>query len=223
MGENSREAMSSGRFYRGNDAALFLDRVKARHLVKVFNRTAEWQLGKRARLIRRLFPQGGKNAFFEPPLRTEYGYNVSFGVNFYMNFDCMLLDVCPINIGDNVMFGPRVIVATPCHPLLAEERIQQRWDDGFYDLEYGKPITIGNGVWVASGSIICGGVSIGEGSVIAAGSVVVRDIPPHVLAGGVPCRVIRPLGEKDRLSPEFGKKPGDGIFEKGLGDKKNGQ
>jgi maltose O-acetyltransferase len=208
--------MSSGCFYRGNDALLFLDRVKARHLVGVFNRTTEWQLWKRARLIRRLFPHGGKNAFFEPPIRTEYGYNVFFGENFYMNFDCMLLDVCPIKIGDNVMFGPRVIVATPCHPLLAEERIQQQWDDGFYDLEYGKPITIGSGVWVASGSIICGGVSIGEGSVIAAGSVVVRDIPPRVLAGGAPCKVIRPLTEKDRLSPEFGKRPGQGVFEKGF-------
>ena len=209
---NAREVMSSGCFYRGNDTALFFDRVKARRLAGAFNRTAEWQLWKRARLIRRLFPHGGKNAFFEPPLRTEYGYNVSFGDNFYMNFDCMLLDVCPITIGDNVMFGPRVIVATPCHPLLMEERIQQQWDDGFYDLEYGKPITIGSGVWVASGSIICGGVSIGEGSIIAAGSVVVRDIPPHVLAGGVPCRVIRPLTEEDRLFPEVGKKPGEGHF-----------
>jgi len=199
--------MSKGLFYRGNDTALFFDRVKARHLAARFNRTAEWQLGYRAHLIHHLFPHGGKNAFFEPPLRTEYGYNVIFGDNFYMNFDCMLLDVCPITIGNNVMFGPRVIVATPCHPLIADERIQQQWDDGFYDLEYGKPITIGNDVWVASGSIICGGVTIGEGSVIAAGSVVVRDMPPHVLAGGVPCKVIRPLTEADRLSPEFGKKP----------------
>lgn len=207
MKEKSRDVMSKGLFYRGNDTALFLDRVKARHFVAKYNRTAEWQLAGRAHLLHRLFPHGGKNAFFEPPLRTEYGYNVFYGDNFYMNFDCMLLDICPITIGDNVMFGPRVIVATPCHPLLADERIQQRWDDGFYDLEYGKPITIGNGVWVASGSVICGGVTIGEGSVIAAGSVVVRDIPPHVLAGGVPCKVIRPLTEADRLNPEFGKKP----------------
>jgi len=207
MKEKSRDVMSKGLFYRGNDTALFFDRVKARHLVARFNRTAEWQLGHRSYLLHRLFPHGGKNAFLEPPLRTEYGYNVFYGDNFYTNFDCMLLDICPINIGDNVMFGPRVIVATPCHPLLADERIQQRWDDGFYDLEYGKPITIGNGVWVASGSVICGGVTIGEGSVIAAGSVVVRDIPPRVLAGGVPCKVIRPLTEADRLHPEFCKKP----------------
>lgn len=124
-----------------------------------------------------------------------------------MNFDCQLLDVAPIEIGDNVMFGPRVVVATPCHPLIAEERISHVYEDGEHDWEYAKPVKIGNNVWVASCVTICGGVTIGDDTVIAAGSVVTRDIPSGVLAGGVPCKVIRPITDNDRMFEKHGIKP----------------
>jgi maltose O-acetyltransferase len=197
--KTEQEKMVAGELYKGNDVHLYFQQIKAIGLASKFNHTREWQLWKRKRIIKKLFPHGGENAFFRPGIRVEYGWNVTYGKNFYMNFDCGLFDVSPIKIGDNVMFGPRVMVATPVHPLVADERIQQDHPDGFYDLEYSKPITIGNNVWVASGAIICGGVTIGDNTVIAAGSVVVRDIPANVLAGGVPCKVIRPITDADRL------------------------
>ena len=102
------------------------------------------------------------------------------------------LIVCEIHIGDNVMIGPNVTLATPMHPFLPEERNSRKREDGsFYNLEQAKPITIKDNCWLASNVVVCGGVTIGEGCVIGAGSVVTRDIPPYSLAAGNPCRVIR--------------------------------
>lgn len=194
-----KEKMIAGLLYNPLDKTLLLDRVKARLLADRYNRSRAFSYYKRQRIIKKLFPHGGKNAYFEPSIRVEYGYNVTFGKNFYMNFDCQLLDVAPIKIGDDVMFGPRVTVATPCHPLVADERIAHVYEDGEHDWEYAKPVEIGNNVWVASGVTICGGVKIGDGAVIAAGSVVVRDIPAGVLAAGVPCKPVRPITDADRI------------------------
>ena len=116
-------------------------------------------------------------------------------------FDYGCLDVCPVIIGDNVLIGPNVTLATPMHPMLPEERnVRQREDGSFYNLEYAKPIVSERDCWLASNVVVCGGVTIGEGSVIGAGSVVTRDIPPHSLAVGNPCRVIRAVTEADRMS-----------------------
>ena len=193
------DIMREGGFYNPTDPRLLIKRTRTRMLVDRFNKTHAWNIPRRFHLIKRIFPHGSKGAFFEPNIRVEYGENVTFGKNFFMNFDCALLDVAPIEIGDDVMFGTKVVIATPVHPLLAEERKMQDYGDGFYDLEYAKPIKIGNGVWLASNVTVCGGVTIGDGAVIGAGSVVTRDIPAGVFAAGVPCRVIRPITEEDRL------------------------
>jgi maltose O-acetyltransferase len=112
------------------------------------------------------------------------------------------LDVCPVRIGDNVMIGPNVTLATPMHPLLPEERnVRRRPDGSFYNLEYAEPITIEDNCWLGSNVVVCGGVTIREGSVIGAGSVVTRNIPPHSLALGNPCRVIHTLTDADRMKP----------------------
>ena len=100
----------------------------------------------------------------------------------------MLLDVAKITIGDNVMFGARVMVVTPMHPMLGEERIIQEYPDGYYNIEYAKPITIGNNVWLASGVIVCPGVTIGDNAVIGAGSVVTKDVPENTIVFGSPAR-----------------------------------
>lgn len=202
-----KEKMIRGLFYNPVDKQLTEERTRARCLADKFNRTDARDIEERTAIINELFPNGGKNAFFEPNIRTEYGYNVKFGDNFFMNFDCQLLDVAPIVIGNDVMFGPRVTVATPCHPLVADERIAHNYEDGFHDWEFSKPVTIGDNVWVASSVTICGGVNIGSNTVIAAGSVVVRDIPDGVLAGGVPCKVIRKITDKDRLFAKCGIAP----------------
>ena len=196
------ENMRDGLLYNSSDQDLIDRRLRARTLAKEFNELPPDKFKEKNEVLKRLFLNSHNvdSCYFESNIRVEYGENVSFGKNFYMNYDCMLLDVARIEIGDNVMFGPRVILATPTHPLLADERIMQEYPDGFYNIEYSKPIKIGNNVWIASNVTVCGGVSIGDNTVIASGSVVTKDIPSNVLAGGVPCRVIRELNEKDRLN-----------------------
>ena len=142
----------------------------------------------------------GEDAYMEPDIRFDYGCNTHTGKNFYANYNCVILDVAEVRIGDDVMFGPNVTIATPVHPLLARERkMRTRADGSKYDLEYAKPITIEDGVWLAAGVTVTGGVTIGAGAVIGAGSVVTRDIPAGVVAAGVPCRVIRKLSEEDYM------------------------
>ena len=205
--KSQKERMIAGEFYNPNDKELILARVRARMLADRFNRTKAWNIPYRTRLIKKMFPNGADGAFFEPNIRIEYGFNVKFGKNFYMNFDCQLLDVAPIEIGDNVIFGPRVTVATPMHPFVSEERAISTYSDGVHDWEYARPVKIGDNVWVASSATICGGVTIGSDTVIAAGSVVTRDIPSGVLAAGVPCKVIRPITDADRLFEKHGIAP----------------
>lgn len=205
--KSQKERMIAGEFYNPNDKELILARVRARMLADRFNKTKAWNILYRTRLIKKMFPNGADGAFFEPNIRIEYGFNVKFGKNFYMNFDCQLLDVAPIEIGDNVMFGPRVTVATPMHPFVSEERAISTYSDGVHDWEYARPVKIGDNVWVASSATICGGVTIGSDTVIAAGSVVTRDIPSGVLAAGVPCKVIRPITDADRLFEKHGIAP----------------
>lgn len=205
--KSQKERMIAGEFYNPNDKKLILARVRARMLADRFNRTKAWNIPYRTRLIKKMFPDGADGAFFEPNIRIEYGFNVKFGKNFYMNFDCQFLDVAPIEIGDNVMFGPRVTVATPMHPFVSEERAISTYSDGVHDWEYARPVKIGDNVWVASSATICGGVTIGSDTVIAAGSVVTRDIPSGVLAAGVPCKVIRPITDADRLFEKHGIAP----------------
>lgn len=204
---SEKENMIAGRFYNPVDKELTRARIRARYLVDIFNRSRAWNIPFRSFLIKSIFPNGADGAFFEPNIRVEYGFNVTFGKNFYMNFDCQLLDVAPIKIGDNVMFGPRVTVATPMHPLVGEERAINEYEDGVHDWEYSRPVVIGDNVWVASSATICGGVTIGSDTVIAAGSVVTRDIPSGVLAGGVPCKPIRPITDEDRMFARHGIKP----------------
>ena len=118
----------------------------------------------------------------QPPFYCDYGSNIHLGQRVFFNFNCVVLDVCPVRIGDFTLFGPSVQIYTATHPLDATLRRTQ---------EYGKPVTIGSDVWVGGAAVICPGVTIGARSVIGAGSVVTRDIPEEVFAAGNPCRVIR--------------------------------
>jgi len=122
------------------------------------------------------------------PFFCDYGTNIELGRKVFFNFNCVVLDVTPVRIGDHTLFGPEVLIYTATHPLDAEVRRA--------GLEFAKPVEIGADVWVGGGAIICPGVRIGARAVIGAGSVVTRDIPDDVFAAGNPCRVIRPLAEK---------------------------
>lgn len=194
-----REKMIAGKLYNPTDKELVALRRKVRQACVEYNRSNEDEEEKRYNLLHSILKSHKKDFYFEPDIRFDYGCNTSIGENFYANYNSVILDVAPVTIGDNVMFGPNVTIATPVHPLLAEERAIQQYSDGVYDLEYAKPITICDGVWLASGVIVNGGVTIGKNAVIASGSVVTKDIPENVVAAGVPCKVIRPLSEKDSV------------------------
>ncbi len=126
-----------------------------------------------------------EGAYIEPSFRCDYGYNISLGKNFYANFDCVMLDVCPVRIGDNCMLAPGVHIYTATHPLDAEER-----NSG---VEFGKPVTIGNNVWIGGRAVINPGVTIGDNVVVASGAVVTKDVPANVVVGGNPAKIIKTL------------------------------
>jgi len=152
------------------------------------------------RALRKLIPSSkGKNLAVFAPLYCEYGVNIHVGNGCFVNYNCTLLDVAPITLGDGVWLGANVTLATPNHPFIAEERLPADYPDGFHDLEYASPITIKDGCWICSSATICGGVTIGENSIVAAGAVVTKDVPPNSIAAGVPATVIRQIDEGDRM------------------------
>jgi maltose O-acetyltransferase len=184
MMKTEKEKMLAGELYNALDEQLSIERQRARDLLKRLNDSREDEQEERSRILRELFGRD-TDACIQPPFFCDYGTNITLGRNVFFNFNCVVLDVAPVRIGDYVLFGPSVQVYTATHPLSAAERRR--------GLEAGKPINIGSDVWVGGGTIICPGVSIGARSVIGAGSVVTQDIPEDVLAVGNPCRVIRSL------------------------------
>lgn len=197
---SEKEKMIAGNLYDPSDEELNRLRIKARKLARRYNQTDEDEPEKQMELLHALLPNTAEIPGLQAPIYFDYGFNTTFGKFSCANFNFTCLDVCPVTIGDNVLIGPNVTLATPMHPLLPAERsIRQREDGSVYNLEYAKPIVIENDCWLASNVVVCGEVTIGEGSVIGAGSVVTRDIPPHSLAAGNPCIVIREITERDRM------------------------
>ena len=185
-----KEKMLSQGLYSSHDAELKKDAMRSRRLTRLYNSTTEDEREYRLQLLKELFGSTGEHISVEPPFRCDYGSNTYIGENFYANFDCIILDVAKVFIGDNCFFGPRVCVFTPAHPIDAEVR-----NTG---IEYGKEIHIGNNVWVGGNTVINPGVTIGNNVVIGSGSVVTKDIPDNVVAVGNPCKVIRPITDKDK-------------------------
>lgn len=179
-----RQKMLDGELYDPFDPELVAAREHARSLCQALNATKEPEQDERRRILQDLFGAGGDTVWMQPPFYCDYGSNIHLGARVFFNFNCTVLDVCDVRIGDHTLFGPAVQILTPLHPLSAELRRTQ---------EYGKPIEIGADVWVGGGALILAGVRIGSRSIIGAGSVVTRDIPEGVLAAGNPCRVIRRL------------------------------
>ncbi|GJL63816.1 MAG: maltose O-acetyltransferase [Nitrospirales bacterium] len=180
-----KQKMLKGELYNGTDLELVEERQQARLLCQQLNALpATAPEADRQVLLAALF-QTETDAYITPPFFCDYGYNIRLGTHAYFNFNCVLLDVMPISIGNHVLFGPGVHIYTALHPLSAHERRS--------DLEFAKPVTIGDDVWVGGGAIICPGIVIGDGTVIGAGSVVTRDVKAGVVAAGNPCRVIRKI------------------------------
>jgi maltose O-acetyltransferase len=184
--KTQKERMLAGELYDPMDPELKAGRHQARELCRRFNASSEDETDERRRLLDALFGTN-TDVWLQPPFHCDYGTNVTLGRKVFFNFNCVVLDVAPVIIGDHVLFGPAVQVYTALHPVDAAERRK--------GLESGSPVVIGDDVWVGGGAIICPGVKIGARSIIGAGSVVTRDIPEDVFAAGNPCRVIRPLGD----------------------------
>ena len=196
------EKRKYGLVYDAFDKDILKMQQYTRRLVDEYNSLSFDDDINKQRVLKALFPKDhfGSYRLIEKPMFIDNCYEVRIGKNFYANVDMKLIGGCTITIGDNVFFGPGVTLATGMHSLIKEERrIIKDVSGKLRDFEYGKPIVVGNDVWIASNVTVCGGVTIGDGSVIGAGSVVTRDIPSGVLAFGNPCRVIRPITDRDGI------------------------
>ena len=183
---SEREKMLAGELYDPLDPELVAGRERARDLCHALNASRESEADARRAILRELFGRGGDTVWMQPPFFCDYGTNIELGERVFFNFNCVVLDVCPVRIGDYTLFGPGVQILTPMHPMNAELRRRE---------EYGKPINIAADVWVGGGALILPGVRIGARAVIGAGSVVTKDVPDGVFAAGNPCRVIREITE----------------------------
>ena len=188
-----KEKMIQGLLYDSEDPELVEHRTIAQESTKKYNQTARTDTLLRYDLLKKLFGRIGKNCYIEPSFRCDYGYNISVGENFYMNYDCLLLDICPITIGDNCMIAPCVHIYSATHPIPYKERNVQLINNEPVCLELGKPVTIGHNVWIGGRSVILPGITIGDGAVIAAGSVITKDVPANTIYGGNPAQLIRTI------------------------------
>ncbi len=178
-----KEKMLNEDLYDAADKELSELSTKARMLYWKYNQTSPLEQNEREQLLKELLGGFGKKLEILPPFYCDYGFNISIGDNVFMNMNCCILDVVPVVIGDNVMFGPNVQIYTATHPINPNKRIE--------GLESGKIIIIEDNVWIGGGAIVCPGVKIGKGSVIAAGAVVVKDVPENVFVGGNPAKIIK--------------------------------
>ncbi|SEQ00193.1 sugar O-acetyltransferase [Natrinema salaciae] len=181
--DSEKEKMLNGELYDADDPELVAERERARDLTRRYNRTNE-QTERRA-LLEELLGSCGEECEIEPPFRCDYGYNIHVGENFYANFDCVILDVCRVDIGQNCQIAPGVHIYTATHPLDATERIEGP--------EYGKPVTVGDNVWIGGQAILNPGVTVGDNSVVASGAVVTTDVPEKVVVQGNPATVVKEL------------------------------
>ncbi|MBE7722599.1 MAG: sugar O-acetyltransferase [Lacrimispora celerecrescens] len=187
---NQKERMLAGLPYKAWLDGLPEDRLENKKKLYAYNSLSPEEENKMDGLIRLILGKAGENAHIEPPFYCDYGKNIEVGKNFFANYNCTILDVGKVVIGDNVMFAPNVSVYTAGHPVHPDSR-----NSGY---EYGISITIGNQVWIGGNTVINPGVTIGSNVVIGAGSVVTRDIPDNTIAVGNPCKVLREISEDDR-------------------------
>ena len=161
-------------------------------LLYEYNSTRPHDQAQRSALLRQMFSEIGEDCYIEPPFHANWGgRHVHFGRSVYANFNLTLEDDTHVYVGDCTMIGPNVTLCTAGHPILPELR-----EKGY---QFNAPVKIGRNCWIGAGAILLPGVTVGDNSVIGAGSVVTKDIPSDVVAFGNPCRVLRPIGEKDRL------------------------
>ena len=190
--KEERRRMMEGKLYLPTGEELLADQAVCLERLYEYNHTRPSQNEEREALLKEMFAEIGEGVYLEPPFHANWaGHHVHMGKNVYANFNLTLVDDGEIYIGDYTMIGPNVTIATAGHPVLPELR-QEAY-------QFNIPVHIGKNVWIGAGVIILPGVTVGDNTVIGAGSVVTKDIPSDVVAVGNPCRVLRPIGEKDRI------------------------
>ncbi|CAO3610667.1 unnamed protein product [Cunninghamella blakesleeana] len=182
-----KQKMLQGLNYDSMDEELVRLRTDVREKIYEFNITRPSETEKRQTLLKSMIGTFSEGCYIDPTFRCDYGFNIHLEKNVYMNFDCVLLDVCEIHIGENTLLGPGVQLYTATHPLDPIERRS--------GLESGKPIQIGKDCWIGGKAIICPGIKIGNGVTVAAGAVVTKDVPDNVLVAGVPAKIIKKIIE----------------------------
>ncbi|KPG70499.1 chorismate mutase [Enterococcus sp. RIT-PI-f] len=187
-----KEKMIAGELYFAPDPELTADRKYAREQMALINQETDEKI--KEQLLKETFGTVSGRIYIEPNVRFDYGYNISVGKNFYANYDCILLDVCPITIGDNCMLAPNVRLFTATHPLHPVKR-----NSG---LELGAPIVIGDNVWIGGAATIVPGVRLGNNVVVGAGSVVTKSFPDNVVIAGNPARVIKTIDMNEAESAD---------------------
>ncbi|PSW16494.1 galactoside O-acetyltransferase [Photobacterium rosenbergii] len=191
MALTEKQKMITGEMYQAWDEELVADRQKAKKLCFALNQTCPTDKDARQALINELLAKE-TDAWIESPFNCDYGYNLKVGKGFYANHGCTILDCAPINIGDNCLLAPGVVIATAGHPLDPVERASGE--------EFAKEITIGNDVWFGANVTVCPGVTIGDNVVVGAGSVVTKDLPANTVCVGSPAKPIRTLKIEDKKS-----------------------
>lgn len=186
-----KEKCEQGLLYKCMDSELVREREVAKQLCFKYNQLGNSQNQERKEILTKLFKKVGKSFLIEPSFWCDYGYNISIGESFYSNHNLVILDVADVSFGNKVMIGPNCGFYTAGHPLEADIRNQS--------LEYAKPITVGNNVWIGGNVVVLPGVTIGNNVVIGAGSIVTKDIPDNMLAYGNPCKVIRKIENKEEI------------------------
>lgn len=185
---SQRARMQSGELYDAGDPELVAGRQRAQSLMRDYNATIYGESEARTAILDALLGARGKSCALRAPLYVDYGWNVFLGDHVFLNYGCVLLDVCPIRIGDRTQIGPQVQILTADHPRDPAVR-----DQG---LEFGRPITIGRNVWIGGGAILLPGVTVGDDAVIGAGAVVTRDVAAGTTIGGNPARPL--VSRQDR-------------------------
>ncbi len=190
-----KEIIQDKKAYNGNNRNVPQNlKANAQKLCWEYNQTRPEEGEKRREILKSLFGKCSDLTFIEPSFRCDYGFNIYTHGLTVINYNCVILDTSPVDIGENVFIAPGVCIACAGHSIDPAQRAE--------GISTSKPITIGKDVWIGANAVVCGGVTIGEGSVIGAGSVVTKDIPPMVVAVGNPCRVIRKVEERDKIRPE---------------------
>ena len=183
--------MLRGELYIADDPDLAVDHERAQAILERYNGSAHAEHDERDRLLRSLLGGVGAGVIVKPPFRCDYGTPITIGAGTFVNYECIMLDPAPITIGSACQIATRVQLLTATHPIDPEPR-RRAWESA-------EPIAIGDNVWLGGGVIVCPGVTIGDDSVVGAGAVVTRDLPAGVVAVGAPARVLREIGDRDRV------------------------